>query len=40
MVWNLWHTASEARRKGVEPIPVPVPEHGAHVSNTPALATA
>jgi cytochrome c oxidase cbb3-type subunit 1 len=26
MAWNLWHTAADARKRIIEPIPVPVKE--------------
>ena len=26
MAWNLWHTADDARKRLIKPVPVPVPE--------------
>jgi cytochrome c oxidase cbb3-type subunit 1 len=38
MAWNLWHTAADARRHLIKPIPVPVPEPVAHQVPAPLPA--
>jgi cytochrome c oxidase cbb3-type subunit 1 len=30
MAWNLWHTAADARKHLIKPIPVPIPEPDPH----------
>ena len=32
MAWNLWHTAADARRSPVRPVPVPEPAHDSPVA--------
>lgn len=35
MAWNMWHTSAHARANGVEPIPVPVDDHGHGSTQAP-----
>ena len=38
MAWNLWYTASDARKRIITPIPVPIPEPTHHQSPAPLPA--
>ena len=38
MAWNLWHTAADARRNLITPIPVPIPEPVPHQVPAPLPA--
>jgi cytochrome c oxidase cbb3-type subunit 1 len=40
MAWNLWHTASHARKRLIKPIPVPIPEPTPEQVPTPIPAMA
>jgi cytochrome c oxidase cbb3-type subunit 1 len=40
MAWNLWHTASDARKHLISPSPVPIPEPTTHQVPAPLPASA